>query len=311
MSLTGLSLTTVLAEPATPPLSLAVGALHVYSGASTGGIDVIPKTPPPDGGPGSFTTIAAGILVESLAPATDGSVVIAVAGDTIQRVDADGTQTAIAQAQTGSGFSGEGAVAVDAGHVYWLGDGPVEKGATPTMGFVRQSDPDGTGVLDLASGQMSPHTLLVDGGMVYWAEQGSLTSQGDFEPDGTVRRTPIGGGAVDTLATSLATPAVLARRGTDLWLSAGGDLVRLPDGGKPEVFYPGGGQAVIGVSHAYIVSTVGPQQILLRLPLAGGCAEPVADLGQGNVELAPPLMAADDENVYLAVETGVVVLVPQ
>jgi hypothetical protein len=309
MSVVGLPQPTVLLDLPQPALALGADAENVYvAGGGGSGVDVLPKTPP--GGAGK--TLGDAILVESLAPG-NGGVIVASADDSIQRLGLDGTVTVLAQGQTGAGFSDQGAVAVDASHVYWLGDGPsAGKGATPTMGFVRQSDPDGSNVVELASGQTQPRSIVVDGGFVYWAESGSLSSEGDPQPDGALHRVPVGGGAAETLATGLLEPTVLGPRGADLWFGANGGLFRVPDGGgMPDRVFSSDEGAVLGVSHAYVVITFGGERLLLRVPLDGGCAEPIADLGLSATTLGEITMAADDSRVYVSLAIGPVVSVAQ
>lgn len=60
-------------------------------------------------------------------------------------------------------------------------------------------------------------SMTVDGGFLYWAEFGT-----SLYPSGAIRRMPVGGGAVDTIATEQASPMTLAADANAIyWLNGG------------------------------------------------------------------------------------------
>lgn len=280
----------------------ALDDTSIYAVTASSSLMTIPKT-----GAGE-TMLAQGFGYESLSAAGPSVFLTAVENDVVLRVAKDGSsQTVIATNQMGSASPGQGAVAADDAHVYWLGEGQLPTiGATPSMGFLRRSDPDGGKVVDLATGLKVPTSVFVGGGFVYWAEQGSIGFNPAAPPDGAVRRVPVAGGAVETLASGLSGPVVRARRDGFVWFSSGADLHRVAEsGGAPALMVKSGGVAVVGASAVYWLETAGPHTVLLRSPLAGGCPAPIA-----LVDGATGALAIDAQNVYLNL-TNTLVSVPQ
>jgi hypothetical protein len=103
-------------------------------------------------------------------------------------------------------------IAVDATTVYWT-----EQGSSPGIGKVmKASKTDGSGSLKLAEGQMSPQGIAVDATSVYWANK----------DDGTIKKAPLGGGAVTTLAEGQKKPIKIAVDATSVyWANTTGDTI--------------------------------------------------------------------------------------
>ncbi len=78
----------------------------------------------------------------------------------------------------------------------------------------------------LASGQQSPRGLALDDGFVYWTNEGDNAGN-----DGAVKRVPISGGSVETLAWFQLAPRGLVVEGGEVWwvthASPSGRVLRL------------------------------------------------------------------------------------
>ena len=229
---------------------------------------------------------------------------LSAVGDVILRLAKDGTsQSQIADQQLGAASASQG-ITTDDAHVYWLGEGllPIDA-SPPTMGFLRRSDLDGGNIVDLATGLRAPASLLVDGGLAIWAEQSTGGLDSIEPPDGAIHTVPVAGGPVTTLVSGLATPLVRAHRDGFVWFGGGADLYRVPDtGGTPTLMVPGAAQSAIGATNVFWVELVASAQrtILLRAPITGGCATPIA-----LVDGAFSPLAIDDTTVYVAMPEGV------
>ena len=120
----------------------------------------------------------------------------------------------------GPGLTGIRPMAVDASHIYW---GDTSGAAT---GDVYQANKDGSNVILLASGLAgSVNGLAIDANNVYFTVVPG--------PDG-VYQVPIGGGTLTPLATGEAQPIPVVTDGKNVyWMNAGGIVRRTPVGGGP------------------------------------------------------------------------------
>jgi hypothetical protein len=125
-----------------------------------------------------------------------------------------------------------GRIAVDASSVYFT-DG--------NAGTVMKVPIAGGPTTTLAVGQAGARAVAVDATHVYWTSYSSAgcpDDGGPCSPDGAIRRVPIGGGIVTTLASGQESPAGLAVDEQNVyWTSLG---IRIQDGSVRKVARAGG-----------------------------------------------------------------------
>lgn len=156
------------------------------------------------------------------AVAVDSQYVYWVAG-------AVGNDGAIMKAPKGGGspaqsiFTGQyvpTAVVTDGTNVYWANLGTFDaQGISNGDGSVWQGSVNGGTPVPLASNQPTPYGIAVESGYVYWANVGKLGG-GNLPAlnAGSIQRVPIGGGAIDTIASSQEAPfAIIVHNGTIYW----------------------------------------------------------------------------------------------
>ena len=168
----------------------------------------------------------------------NGTVIWGVADDSsnanlgrIQSLDSGGNVTDIV-----TGISTPEGLATNNTQIFWT-----EYGAS---GVISQANIDGSSVSLLATGYY-PVRLVVDNNYVYWIDEGKQD-----ENSGAVKRVPIGGGSVDTIAANQGTPRGLVLDIDDsgnatnvFWVNlSGGTVMRASVGatpGAPEVVASG------------------------------------------------------------------------
>jgi hypothetical protein len=151
-----------------------------------------------------------------------------------------------------------------------------------TGGSIQRLPKGGGEVEVLVDTFWNPTAIAVDATHVYYNLALSY--------EGEIRRVPKAGGAWEPVADSLDNPWDLAVQGGYVYISEmnAGRIVRVPvEGGALEVVsagWPGTESLAVDGSHVYFASqaAVSPYPItLLRVPLAGGTAEPVFDAAVG------------------------------
>lgn len=237
------------------PRGIAVDGLWVYwVDYANGVVEKVPKAggprivlvAPPDGGP---PPADGGAVPDAGTMAPGHPSDIAVDDANIYWVSFDGQVLTMPKDSDGGAAwsviaNGENhpvAIAVDDVNVYWVNQGD----SNPNTGSVRQSAKGaGTGrtILTLSGGEDQPSDIAVDATSVYWTNR--------VNP-GTVKKAPIGGGAVVTLADKQGAPTGIAVDSADAgpsgyiyWTNFGSGFVMrlpkvLPEGGAPFVLASG------------------------------------------------------------------------
>jgi hypothetical protein len=157
-------------------------------------------------------------------------------------------------------------LAVDDARVYWACEGDAVAGVvgTPPGGQIASISKDGGKVDVIAPDQQTPTAVLVDGDFVYFGENG----WGDA--NGTVKRVPKKGGAIETLATRADGVRSLAvAKGHVAWVSftslnqvalTGGPVLTVTP--VPNTAAVGGGLATDGTSFLFGYSGTAGGEIL-------------------------------------------------
>ena len=172
----------------------------------------------------------------------------------------DGAQEASAGPVIASGQANPWSIAVDNSNVYWT--------TLSSSGVVMQMPKaGGAAPLALATNQYDPFGIVVDGTYAYWSD--SL---------GAIKRVPIGGGTVTTLATLNGNVGYsLAVNSTTLFVG-GDELVAMPKGGGTvDVLATDQGQTwgmAIDETNVYWSAESGNGSVNY-LPLGGGAVTPL------------------------------------
>jgi hypothetical protein len=158
--------------------------------------------------------------------------------------------------------------------------------------------------LPLAAGSM-PDTVAADSEAIAALVLDSSSVYWDSAVSGTVRRTPVGGGPVTTVATPAISqagpggPIHLASNGNLYWVTGGSALLSVPSaGGAVNVVAPGlpnPADLVIDASNAYYSDTSAGN--IMKLPLGGGA--PVILASVGYVPSAPLPLVLDSTTSML------------
>jgi hypothetical protein len=165
---------------------------------------------------------------------------------------------------TGSRFDGlQGGQAADDGAAGGGGSGGTSAGGDPTP----------TGLITLASGQLSPLTLAIDGDSVYWANNGAQNG-GDV----SIAKVPLEGGAVTALVSGVKeADGIAVDRSRVYFCGMGPQAVQLLSvplgGGQLSVVANGFMNDPIAVGPRGVYGS-GPGRILVA-PIDGGAASPV------------------------------------
>jgi hypothetical protein len=147
------------------------------------------------------------------------------------------------------------AITVDDTNIYW-----VDQGSPGGTGSVHQASKDGTMPRTLATGEAKPSDIAVDGTSVYWTDNAN---------PGLVKKVPIGGTAVVTLASNQGAPYGIAVDRT-----------------------PAGDAGAVGTQYVYWTNF--NDNTVMRLPIDGGQQPFVLASGQNN----PAAIVVDEKNVY-------------
>jgi hypothetical protein len=142
------------------------------------------------------------------------------------------------------------AVALDANNVYWVDEGDTTSQTGPFNGSVNQAPKQGGAITPLATGLQLPWDVAVDQTSVYWTEKNN---------PGAVKKLPIGGGPIVTLAQGVGVGA--------------------PYG--------------IAVDSQYVYWTDYDNSEVLRLPKGGG-----SPLALASTQNTPAAITVDQVNVY-------------
>ncbi len=224
---------TTVGPPQPTPVGLAVDANNVYVwnagtftlGSSTNNGDGTVVQVPLNGGPAITLFQNMELFYDATylnAIAVDSQYVYWVAG-------AVGNDGAIMKAPIGGGgpaqtlFTGQyipQALVTDGTNVYWSNLGTFDsQGISNGDGTIWQGSVNGGTPTLLASNQPTPYGIAIDATNVYWANVGKLG--GDNLPAlnaGSIMKAPIGGGQVETIASSQAAPfAIVVQNGTIYW----------------------------------------------------------------------------------------------
>ena len=186
-------------------------------------------------GPGAVTVDHSGslycILVSGLT-STGGLKKVSVNG---------GPVTTLATVSTGSND-----IALDASYVYWTVQGTPPYGyPVAGNGVLRKVSKNGGTVTTLASGLNAPQGIAFDSasGYVYWIEAGTW-SDGVYNANtGSIKKIPVSGGTITTLASGLNAPSTIQVDGTNIYYSetpnsGGGSIKKMGEGPVPFLRFP-------------------------------------------------------------------------
>jgi hypothetical protein len=170
--------------------------------------------------------------------------------------------------------------------------------------------------IPLATGLNAPNAMAIDATYVYWAEQGSndLAVMPQPDPnaykDGSIKRVPIAGGAVDTLASAEYDPYGLVADANNIyWTSWGsGEVRRLAKnaalGTKPTVMATGlslsfAPQLAVDGTNLYFTEDKG-NRVIERLPINAVNGAPAAVVTTTGY---PYALAVDATSIYWSENT--------
>jgi hypothetical protein len=162
-----------------------------------------------------------------------------------------------------TGLYNAGGLAVDATNVYWVGENPGSG-----VGEVYKIAIGGGNPTTLASTGQFPQYLAIDAASVYWTDAAA----------GTVDKVALAGGAVTPLATGQGSPRGIAVSAANVfWVNwnDGSVMKANLDGSNAVVLASGPAQTMLSVTLDASNVYWGANTLIMKLPLAGGSAQPL------------------------------------